>query len=334
MAKLTPNVDTKNASVNAQGSGWRKYAPFAADVPRQAIGTALVDESATGNQSQFDRVGYNSLAEQAAAAGRGVGTQQQSLADALLARSQGRGGPSLAEMQLKQSLEGQRKSAADALAGVRGMNPAAAQRLLLSQQANLGQQAAGQGAMLRAQEQLAAQTALGNQLGAMRGAEQASFAGAGQLGLGQEKLSVEAQEAQRSREMEIALANQRAEQVRQQLQQSQENQAYETAAASRANAGNAVNQLVSAFAAHGGIIRKYAEGGKINAAMGKLTKMDNEKNDVVPAMLSPGEIVIPRSIVSAPNAPVAAAKFVQALLANKGKKDAKMVALKAALANK
>jgi hypothetical protein len=330
------------------------------------------------------------------------------------------------------------------------MNPAAAQRLLLSQQANLGQQAAGQGAILRAQEQLAAQTALGNQLGAMRGAEQASFAGAGQLGLGQEKLSVEAQEAQRSREMEVALANQRAEQVRQQLQQSQENQAYETAAASRANAGNAVNQLIASFAAHGGIIKKYAEGGKVkpsktiadkakeemraklekmfadeaveeakrtgkgvsyksgnttnavgrgnaptpyvpegyfnkaswrnameemtegvldpeekafqikqlerqkeahekekyekrngmanggpvNAAMGRLTKMDNEKNDVVPAMLSPGEIVLPRSIVSAPNAPVAAAKFVEALLANKGKKDAKMVALKAALANK
>ena len=77
-----------------------------------------------------------------------------------------------------------------------------------------------------------------------------------------------------------------------------------------------------------------ANGGSVNAAMGKLAKMDNEKNDTIPAMLSPGEIVIPRSVVNAPNAPMAAAKFVQALLENKDKKDAKMLALKVALGKK
>jgi hypothetical protein len=80
--------------------------------------------------------------------------------------------------------------------------------------------------------------------------------------------------------------------------------------------------------------QNMADGGEMNAAMGKLAKMDNEKNDTIPAMLSPGEIVIPRSIVNAPNAPMAAAKFVQALLENKDKKDAKMLALKAALGKK
>jgi len=77
-----------------------------------------------------------------------------------------------------------------------------------------------------------------------------------------------------------------------------------------------------------------AQGGKVNAAMGRLQKMDNKKNDVVPAMLSPGEIVIPRSIVNSPNPPAAAAEFVQALLANKDKKNAKIDALKVALRKK
>ena len=51
-------------------------------------------------------------------------------------------------------------------------------------------------------------------------------------------------------------------------------------------------------------------------------------------MLSPGEIVIPRSIVNSPNPPAAAAEFVQALLANKDKKSAKIDALKVALRKK
>ncbi len=46
---------------------------------------------------------------------------------------------------------------------------------------------------------------------------------------------------------------------------------------------------------------------------------DNPKNDTVPAMLSPGEIVIPRSIIQGKNAPEAAKKFVAALLAKQGK---------------
>ena len=67
---------------------------------------------------------------------------------------------------------------------------------------------------------------------------------------------------------------------------------------------------------------------------GDLTKLDNKKNDVVPAMLSEGEIVVPRSITHSPNAPKAAATFVEALLANKKPKEAKMEALRAAFSKK
>lgn len=42
---------------------------------------------------------------------------------------------------------------------------------------------------------------------------------------------------------------------------------------------------------------------------------DDELNDIVPAKLSPGEIVIPRSIATGPNAPEASARFVAAVQA-------------------
>ena len=45
---------------------------------------------------------------------------------------------------------------------------------------------------------------------------------------------------------------------------------------------------------------------------------DDEQNDTVRAMLSPGEIVIPRSIVSAANAPEQAAEFVRAVQRRQG----------------
>lgn len=59
------------------------------------------------------------------------------------------------------------------------------------------------------------------------------------------------------------------------------------------------------FAACGGEVPGYAEGG------------DNPGNDVVPAMLSPGEIVLPRSVTKAENAPAKAKTFVEALMKEK-----------------
>jgi hypothetical protein len=61
--------------------------------------------------------------------------------------------------------------------------------------------------------------------------------------------------------------------------------------------------------------------GEVLAAKGKMVpgkakvKGDSLKNDHVPAMLSPGEIVIPRSIAQGPNAATNAARFVQQVLA-------------------
>lgn len=380
MANGNPLMPTTGEQPEKQ---FYNYLPFFDDLDRQKIAAAFLDQAAAGQQSQFQRAGFYDALAEAQRVGRGIAGQQQSLADILAARARGEGGPSLAELQLQQTLEANRRAAAGSLAAAgRGINPALAQRLLLQQQSTLGQQAGGQAAILRAQEQLAAQQALGQQLGAMRGAEQAQFSSAGQLGLGQEKLGVETQEAQKQRELDVALANQRAEQERQRLQQVQEQQIQQASSEQREALGEAVlegGKIVAKAAGKSG----FAQGGKVEAkkqmpkakiiaahaaakkampnfekqygsergpevayatmmklakknklAEGDLAKLDNEKNDVVPAMLSPGEAVIPRSIMMSPNPPEAAAKFVEALLKNRDKKDAKKEALKVALGKK
>jgi hypothetical protein len=280
--------------------------------------------------SEFERAQYLEYLKKAQEAGLNVGAQQQSLADALLARSEGRGGPSVAELQLQRTLSQNQQALAGEIAGAgRSINPALARTLLIQQQAKAAQQAAGEGALLRAKEQAEAQNSLASQLTAMRTAEQNATQTAGSLGLQQEKLGVETQEAQKQREFDAAKANQEASLA-------YEKNKTDNARNSRKDFGSFLTEAgrVASLFNRGGMVTNYAGGGKINAAMGKLTKMDNEKNDTVPAMLSPGEIVLPRSIVSAPNAPTAAARFVEALLANKDKKDAKVMALKAALGKK
>lgn len=72
----------------------------------------------------------------------------------------------------------------------------------------------------------------------------------------------------------------------------------------------------------------YASGGMANLKEGGGVKgkpkvggaVDTEKNDTVPAMLSPGEVVIPRSVMHSEDPVGNAAKFVQACLAKKGLK--------------
>ncbi len=49
-------------------------------------------------------------------------------------------------------------------------------------------------------------------------------------------------------------------------------------------------------------------------------KGDNLKNDTVPAVLSPGEVVIPRSVMNSKDPAAASAKFVAAILAKQGMK--------------
>lgn len=81
------------------------------------------------------------------------------------------------------------------------------------------------------------------------------------------------------------------------------------------NVGAADLAPAAAMAAHGGQIEMLKQGGHVP---GKAhVRGDSLKNDTVPAMLSPGEIVIPRTIATSEDAPEKAAKFVAAVLARK-----------------
>ena len=68
------------------------------------------------------------------------------------------------------------------------------------------------------------------------------------------------------------------------------------------------------------------------SAGGELEKLDNKKNDKIPALLSEGEAVIPRSIMASEDPPSKAAAFIKALQEKKSPKAAKKEALDGKLA--
>ncbi len=78
------------------------------------------------------------------------------------------------------------------------------------------------------------------------------------------------------------------------------------------------SQSSSGSSAMSGISSMFASKGEMVPGKASV-RGDNRANDTVPTMLSPGEVVIPRSVMQSKNAPDAAAKFVAALLAKKGK---------------
>lgn len=295
-----------------------------------------INPEAVGTMTELEKQNFYDYMNRAGGQGQDVYQQQAGLAATLQARAEGRGTPSLAELQLQQTLEGNRRSLAGQLAAQgRSMNPALAQKLLLSKGADLQQQSAGQGAILRAQEQIAAQGALANQLGSMATSQGNIFSSAGTLGFNQAKEQAQLAENQKTREYNAALANLNAATGGaagvQQSSQTAQAQAGQNAKTAIEAGGKIIQEGNKAANNPTAPPAGKAQGGMINAAAGYLAKLDNKKNDVVPAMLSPGEVVLPRSIVNSPNPPAAAAKFVEAILAKKNKKDAKMEALRVAL---
>jgi hypothetical protein len=198
---------------------------------------------------------YNALG-----ASRGVGAQQAALANALRAQAEGRG-PSLAQMQYNQALGQTQAAIQSQLASARGLSPAQAQRIAARQQAAMGAGAASQSAMLRLQEQQAAQAALGNLLGQQR---QQELLG-GQLASGM--YGTAAQGSLEASKLQVRAG----EDARRNL-------------------------------AHGAEIKGQAK-----------FQGDTRSNDTVPAMLSPGEIVLPRTVAQPEDAPEKAKKFVEAI---------------------
>jgi hypothetical protein len=229
---------------------------------------------------------YDPAMEQGFGGGQLNQNLQQQLAMALMGNAYG--GNSVAQMQLQQSRDANNAAVAGNMAGQRGINPALAARLQSQALSQNNAMAAQQMAQLRAQEQLAAQQALSQHLAQSRGQDLSQYMGAGQLKQGAQ--GINAQQAMGNAQIE-----QNANNFNAQLKLNQR----------QGDVTNVSNMVKSAGEIAGKVATGMADGG--------LVPGDSPQNDIVPAMLSPGEAVIPRSVMQSPDAPDEAASFVEAL---------------------
>jgi hypothetical protein len=250
------------------------------------MGGAGLESKFTPQQAQL--IEQQNLLQQLQAAqtgSTGLTGQQQALAQALLAQSQGQG-PAMDVV--RQAQERANLQGAGMLASARGVNPALAARQA-AQQAAAGQQAVAGGA---GQLAMQSQQQLGNLYGTM-----------GTQGLQQQQLLQNALADQNRARLENVLGTQRM--------------AQQAEAASIGARGSVIGGLFGAAGAamQGG---GKAFGGFIDGAAN--VPGDSPANDTVPAMLSPGEIVIPRSAAGDADA---AKAFIDHLMNGKSRKAKK-----------
>lgn len=229
-------------------------------------------------------------------------------------------GPSVAQGLLRQATDDQlaQAMALGAAQQGQGLGYGAALRQIADQRARIGQQSAAQAALLRAQEQQTAMGQLGNFTLGMRGQD------IGQAGAGADDAF--RWEALRQQGLQGAQANRRnlVGNIVNPIGGFLENLGLGGGSGGggqwlRAPSNVSTNRYDIENRAHGGKVKKrtgYAHGG-MDGTEGR-EHMDNEANDHVPAMLSPGEIVLPRSVTMAPDAEERAAAFVRAVKAGKG----------------
>lgn len=201
---------------------------------------------------------------------------QQSLAQVLQAQMAGQG-PNPAQTQYQQNVGANIANSQGLIASQRGLNPALAARMGANQATASNNQAALSSALLQQQQQLAATSNLGNLYGQIQ-----------QGNLGQQQLYTQANQGAAGINQNTAGQN---AQVRGQL-----------AGSLIQGAAGAGAAAAKGGAAHGGVIP------------GKATVPgDSPANDTVDMSLSPGEIVIPRSMAHSPEASKA---FIEALFKN------------------
>lgn len=283
-----------------------------------------------------------------------VFNQQQALADQLQQQSLG-GGPNPAQVQLAQATGANVAQQAALQAGQRGAgaNVGLITRQAGQQGAAIQQNAVGQAATLQAQQQLAAEQALQSQqdmLGNTAASQVANQAGAtsnlNQFTAGQEAQSLGQVNAQNQANIAMqSNINSSNAGVQGQVASGQVNLIPKVVGAI-AGGGSSGAGAAAAGAAHGGKIEKdgsvstpysihhviahltgksdggtiegetYANAGKLVPGSASVTG-DSPKNDTVHAMLSPGEIIVPRSHATDPDK---AAAFVRAVVMKNMKK--------------
>lgn len=354
--------------LTGQGSNWQAQG-ITPEQLNAAIGTT---GGAIGQQQAL----ANALAAQGA---QGMGSQS-ALTQALLEQMAG-GGPSPAQQALANATGANIANQAALMASQRGAgaNAGLLARQAAQQGAGIQQQAAGQGALMRAQERLAAQNALqnlaGNQIGQQAGAvgnlnqfalqnqgqmmnmmagqnaanqamQQAAmkqgggviggllnaaggalagpignlFSGSGTSGFEMPEMGSSFRGAGQSSALGSS-ADLTPASMGSQYAQSPKTSKSLGGNYSFAQGGqvpDSINAIHDIY--HGGMYQpkmsNYEMGGSVPGA--PKVNYDSEKNDVVDAKLSPGEIVLPLSVTKSEDPVNEAAKFVAAILAKKG----------------
>lgn len=227
-------------------------------------------------QTPLAQTNYGQPLQQSLAQPQNTINQQQQLAQALQQQMQG-GGPNLGQTQLQATTDRSMQQAAALGASQRGLSPGSAQRQILEQQSGINQGAANQSAQLQQQQQLAAQQQLGNVLNQQ-----------GQLGLGQVGQLGNLQQAQNALNLQQSLGTQGLNLQAQQGNQGAAQQGIQTGLGALSGLGQALfNQ--------GGEVQDFTDGGNVPGQA--EVAGDHPDNDTVHAMLSPGEVVVPRSLV-------------------------------------
>jgi hypothetical protein len=240
-------------------------------------------------------------------------------------------GPNPAQAQYFQNAQDIAKQQAGAISSIQGISPAQRAALIAQQGSAAMQNAAAQGAVNQGNQQLGAMNAAGNMANAQAGQQ-----------IGQVNQNVSSQLAEQQNILG-ALGAQNSAHVASQSSVNSSNAALAGQAMQNQskfiggglNAAGMALSPKSAFAAakgtfaHGGVVGDgprsgfgrhiSMKGGGFVPGQAKVSG-DSMKNDVVNAKLSPGEIVLPRSVVNSKKPDEAAAKFVAAVLAKKGKK--------------
>jgi len=252
--------------------------------------------------------------------------QQMQFIQALQAQMAGKG-PSLAQSQLTQAADEATKRAAGQVGSMVGLNPALQQRLIAENTANTQLGLAGESGRLRLQEQLGTQGLLEQALAQARGqdisGQGAAISGVGTAGAlagGEQARALQNYQQTQQLNAEVARGNQLAESEAQRINAGiAEKNAQLSAQASGGFlsglggiAGTIFGPLGSAIGSKIGslVSPETPQGG---AKGGMVAGKDSEAYDVIDAKLSPGEIVLPRSVTQKDDAPERAKAFVQHL---------------------
>ena len=218
--------------------------------------------------------------------------------------------PSIAESQLRSTTNRNLAQTMAAAAASRGGNPAAMQRQLLQQRAASNRDVAEQGATLRLQEQQANQNMLANLTNQQQQNDLNQIIQPGQIAAGGEQARFNA---------DVARVNRTRDQ--------QDNILGSVlGGAGQLIAGGAGGLAKSLFSGGGSsgstggaspvqgnrrmVASPFAKGGLVDGP--EIVKGDSEINDIVPAVVSPGEMVIPKSVVEQGHSAVS--KFAKTLL--------------------